>query len=297
MIPNLKVDIIYYNTQSDFEMEFNLSGYCRMRIFKSTANTPEELITSLATDLDRSQIIIVVSDVLGKNCGVTVVSDAVGIELESADKDAYNISSPEEIFVPKNAVPLVSASGAYGGCILESGLQSIIMITDNRALRHEIMKSLVHQYIFDISQLEAYKIRQQISEDKVSTEPEKVSEPETENTDAAPEGFSIPVASTENTISNSIFSAPGTNLVINPPQDDTVNNEEEAAKEEPPATKPLKKKKSVTDILLLIIVVFLLIAFGIMAYFFVYIPLVGGNPALSNSGNDIFKAIETWLFN
>ena len=293
MIPNLKVDIIYYNTQSDFEMEFNLSGYCRMRIFKSTANTTEELINSLATDLDRSQIIIVVSDVFGKDCGVTAVSDAVGIELESANKDAYNISSPEEIFIPKNAVPLVSASGAYGGCILESGIQSIIMITDNRALRHDIMKSLVHQYIFDISQLEAYKIRQQISEDKVSANVEKASEPE--DADTVQEGFSVPISSTENTISNSIFSAPGTNLVINPPQENS--EEKENFKQENTSPKPIKKKKNSTDILLLILVILLLVAFGVMAYFFVYIPLVDGTLSLSNSDSGIFKAIETWLFN
>ena len=31
---NLKVDIIYYKTSSDFELEFNLTGCCRMRLFK-----------------------------------------------------------------------------------------------------------------------------------------------------------------------------------------------------------------------------------------------------------------------
>ena len=156
MIPNLKVDIIYYKTQSDFEMEFNLSGYCRMRIFKTSADTQEELINSLATDLDRSQVTIIVSDVLDKDSGVATVADAIGIDLVSVNKDEFNISSDEEIYIPKNAVPLISKSGAYGGCILESGIQSIILITDNRALRHEVMKTLVHQYIFDISQVEAY---------------------------------------------------------------------------------------------------------------------------------------------
>ena len=30
MFQNLKVDVIYYKTNTDFEMEFNLCGCCRM---------------------------------------------------------------------------------------------------------------------------------------------------------------------------------------------------------------------------------------------------------------------------
>ena len=32
MAQNLRVDIIYHMSPSDFEMEFNLSGCCRMRL-------------------------------------------------------------------------------------------------------------------------------------------------------------------------------------------------------------------------------------------------------------------------
>ena len=32
MVQNLRVDIIYHLSPSDFEMEFNLSGCCRMRL-------------------------------------------------------------------------------------------------------------------------------------------------------------------------------------------------------------------------------------------------------------------------
>lgn len=293
MIPNLKVDIIYYNTQSDFEMEFNLSGYCRMRIFKNAASTKEELINTLAGDLDRSQIIIVVSNVLGENSGIASVSEAVGFELVPANKEECNIISNEEIFIPKTAVPLVSKSGAFGGCILESGDQSIIMITDERPLRHEIMKSLVHQYIFDISQIDAYKKHRQIetvpAEDatqKVSLETEETKEPEQT-------GFSVPSVA-ESAIGNGIFSAPGTNLVINKAQS-TDDAEEHDDNHFEDAHKKKRKKKN-SDLALLIIVILLLIAFGVMAYFFIYIPLINGSLSLSDSDNGIIKAIETWLF-
>ena len=32
MFQNVKVDIIYYDTSTDFELEFNLCGCCRMRL-------------------------------------------------------------------------------------------------------------------------------------------------------------------------------------------------------------------------------------------------------------------------
>ncbi len=293
MIPNLKVDIIYYNTQSDFEMEFNLSGYCRMRIFKNAASTKEELINTLAGDLDRSQIIIVVSNVLGENSGIASVSDAVGFELVSADKEECNIISDEEILIPKTAVPLVSKSGAFGGCILESGDQSIIMITDERPLRHEIMKSLVHQYIFDVSQIDAYKKRRQYG--NLTTEETNEETPlDTEETKEPEQtGFSVPTV-TESTIGNGIFSAPGTNLVINKAQN--IDNDPVEPEDNERDLPSKKRKKKTGDLALLIVVILLLIAFGVMAYFFVYIPLVNGSLSLSNSDNGIIKAIETWLF-
>ncbi|MBO4732944.1 MAG: hypothetical protein J5662_00560, partial [Clostridia bacterium] len=40
--------------------------------------------------------------------------------------------------------------GYFGGCIIESGNQSIIVLTENRTLRKSIMKTLVHPYIEDM---------------------------------------------------------------------------------------------------------------------------------------------------
>ena len=289
MIPNLKVDIIYYKTQSDFELEFNLSGYCRMRIFKSSAETPEELLNCLAKDLDRSRIILVVTDVLSEDSGVKIISDGVGLGLAPVDKETFKIQNTEEILVPNNAVPLVSKSGVYGGCIAESGVQSIIMVTDNRALRHDIMKTLVHQYIFDIAQVEAYKQRQR--EDKA--EEAVIEEPSITHNEKPTETMTDTDTKTESSsISNSIFSAPGTNLVLN----NTIDNETEDA-EEDNAGEYSSKGNQGSDITLLVIVILLLLAFGILAYFFIYLPVSGGGLSLSDNGNGLAKAIEAWLFN
>ena len=45
MFQNLKVDVIYYKTNSDFEMEFNLCGCCRMRLLSD--KTPDKILPAI----------------------------------------------------------------------------------------------------------------------------------------------------------------------------------------------------------------------------------------------------------
>lgn len=158
-MPNLKLDIIYYKTSSDFELEFNLSGCCRMRIFKDKVETPKELISALARDVSRSRIILVVTDLCGENSGFETLSKAIGLPLISPDKAEYGIKTCDPVQMPKGAVPLITKSGIYGGCIIESGPQSIIIVSSVRSLRHEIMKAYVHNYVFDVGQIVAYNER------------------------------------------------------------------------------------------------------------------------------------------
>ncbi len=156
---NLKIDIIYYKTSSDFELEFNLSGCCRMRIFKDKVDTQKGLINTLARDVARSKIIIVVTDLFGDDSGVPALSKAIGLPLIAPNKEEYGIKTADTIYMPDTSVPLVTKSGIYGGCIIESGPQSIIIVSSVRSLRHEIMKAYVHNYVFDVGQLMAYKER------------------------------------------------------------------------------------------------------------------------------------------
>lgn len=156
---NLKVDIIYYKTSSDFELEFNLTGCCRMRLFKDKIEDRKELVTALARDVSRSRIILVISDLYGDKNGVETISAAIGYKYTLLDKSAYSIKNDGDIYVPKGALPLVTKTGQFGGCIIECGKQSIIIVSSDRTLRHEIMRSYIHQYIFDINQVEAYNER------------------------------------------------------------------------------------------------------------------------------------------
>ena len=58
MIQNIKVDTIYYLTNSDFEMEFNLCGCCKMRLLTDKAENAKNFVGLLSRAVSRSQVII-----------------------------------------------------------------------------------------------------------------------------------------------------------------------------------------------------------------------------------------------
>ncbi len=159
MIGNLKVDIIYYKTSGDFELEFNLSGCCRMRIFKDNVDSAKVLVSALSRDVSRSRVILLVTDLIGEKNGAEILSAAIGYNYEDINKAAYSIKSSDEIKAPRGCLPLVTKQGQYGGFIIESGKQSIIVVSSDRTLRHEVMRLYIHQYIFDINQVELYNER------------------------------------------------------------------------------------------------------------------------------------------
>ena len=253
---SIKLDVIYYKTSSDFEFEFNLSGCAGVRLFKEKVETPKALVTSLARDVARSRIIIIVTDFEGENSGVPIISKAIRLPVVPADKKAYHISTEGDCNIFIGATPLVTKNGVFVGFVAESGPQSIIVLTSDRTLRHEIMNSYVHKYIFDIAQAEAYTERFK--------------------TPCPPACEETPAQKEEDIISiTPIDIAPGT--TITPPEPIQIKNDDEKL------NKRLPTKSNTANIILLIIVVLLLIAFGVLAYLFIYIPLLNGEtPFLSS---------------
>lgn len=302
---NLKIDIIYYKTSSDFEMEFNLSGCCRMRMFKDKVETPKGLVNTLARDVSRSKIILIVSDLFGEDSGIPTISRAIGLPLVAPSKSEYGIKTTDDIKLPETAVPLVTKSGIYGGCIIESGPQSIIIVSSVRALRHEIMKAYVHNYVFDVGQLLAYQERVGgdghsamppivglASRDglvnRANSDTDNVTSEETADYDSKSEINVSTEPKSKATDDRQIISA-GINStaeidIISPTEDKPAK-----------ATKPRKNRKA-ANIILLIIVVLLLIGFGILAYYFVYLPLIGQPSVFANSENNIITEFLSNLF-
>lgn len=151
MIQNIKIDTIYYLTNSDFEMEFNLGGCCKMRLLTDKSESAESFVKLLARAVSRSQVILCCGKLFEDDGLINIVSKAIKKPLVDVDKSAYSIEDANEIKIIDGAVPLVNSDGCFCGCILESGPQSIILLTENRGIRKTVMKSLIHPYIEELS--------------------------------------------------------------------------------------------------------------------------------------------------
>lgn len=150
MLYNLRSDIIYYKSGSDFELEFNLCGCCRMRLLTDKPSNKKTFVHSLARAVSRSRVILIAGPLFGEDNTIDIVAQALGTSTEAVDNSAYNIASDDEIQIIKGSLPLVSEDGSFGGCIIESGPQTMILLTDNKTLRKSIMSSLIHPYISEL---------------------------------------------------------------------------------------------------------------------------------------------------
>lgn len=150
MIQNIKVDTIYYLTNSDFEMEFNLCGCCKMRLLTDKAENPKNFVSLLSRAVSRSQVIICCGKLFDNNGLIKVVSQAIKKPLYTVKNEDFGIVDDSEINIIEGSLPLVNSDGCFCGCIAESGPQSIILLTDNKSIRKTVMKELIHPYIEEL---------------------------------------------------------------------------------------------------------------------------------------------------
>ena len=193
MIQNIKVDIVYYMTATDFEFEFNLGSCCHMRILNDKVKDKKSFVNSLARAVYRSQIIISCGPLFGEDGLISTVATAINHGLETVNNRAYGLSSGDKIEIIEGSVPLVTTEGYFGGCIIESGSQTIIVLTENRTIRKSIMKTLVHPYIEEISVMQSAErapsgviadmVKTPVSEKAEEKYKEETFKTETEDTD------------------------------------------------------------------------------------------------------------------
>lgn len=151
MVQSLKVDIIYHLSPSDFEMEFNLNGRCHMRLLSCKTSDKKGFIKALARGVARSRIIITCGHLFGADGLISTVATAIGNGTALCDNKTYGINGEEPIHIINGSTPLVTPDGYFGGCIIESGPQTIILLTENKAFRKSIMQNLIHPYVEEIS--------------------------------------------------------------------------------------------------------------------------------------------------
>ena len=168
MFQNLKVDIIYYKTNTDFEMEFNLCGCCRMRLLTDKTADKKTTVLSLARAVNRSRIIMIVGNLFGDSGIIKLASEAIGKGLTIADNATYGISGNDKIEIISGSVPLVSAEGYFGGCIIESGPQTLVLLSENKTIRKSIMKNLIHPYVEELAAMELKGKAEAATEEKTT---------------------------------------------------------------------------------------------------------------------------------
>ncbi len=150
MFQNMKVDVIYYKTNTDFEMEFNLCGCCRMRLLTDKVPDRKTTVYALARSVARSKIIITVGPLFGEEGVISTISTAIGSKLAVVDNDKFGIKSTSEIQIIDGSVPLVTSDGFFGGLIIERGNQTMILLTESKSVRKTVMQELIHPYIAEI---------------------------------------------------------------------------------------------------------------------------------------------------
>ena len=202
MIQNIKVDTIYYLTNSDFEMEFNLCGCCKMRLLTDKAENAKNFIGLLSRAVSRSQVIICCGKLFDNNGLINVVSQAIKKPLYTVNNEDFGIADDSEINIIEGSLPLVNSDGCFCGCIAESGPQSIILLTDNKSIRKTVMKELIHPYIEELcitsipkeSILEEVTDSEEVAETETDTEAlleeettEEISEETEENAESVEE--------------------------------------------------------------------------------------------------------------
>ena len=150
MLQNIKVDIVYYKTGTDFEMEFNLGGCCRMRMLTAKASDKKTAVQCLARAVSRSRVIMVIGPLFGENGIINIVSSAIGSKTQVLDTSNYKINGDEEIQIIEKSTPLITTEGYFGGCIIENGPQTMILLSDSKNIRKSIMKTLIHPYLEEL---------------------------------------------------------------------------------------------------------------------------------------------------
>lgn len=178
MFQNIKVDIIYYKTATDFEMEFNLCGCCRMRLLTDKAPDRKSMVHNLARAVSRSKVIIIVGGLFGEEGVLNTVAGAIGKPLAPIDNKLYGIADNSEISVISGATPLVTSDGYFGGCIIESGPQSMVLLSDSKSVRKAIMTTLIHPYIEELCATELKAKAESTVQKPQAAEPEVPPVPE-----------------------------------------------------------------------------------------------------------------------
>lgn len=284
MFENFKTDIIYYNTATDFELEFNLCGCCRMRLFNDKCTDKKSLLLSLSRAVSRSRVIIITAPLFSDDNIMQTVASAIGGKTAVIDNEEYNITSENDVTIFEGGLPLVTEDGTFGGCIIESGPQSLILLTDNKSVRKSIMKNLLHQYIADIAMANTENKNDLVADDEetdsensapIAEEAEAPTEEPAKATEEPPEEL---VIDDNDTTDTSLPYEPEIEGLYTETTSDSYNDDDDGDYycDDDYYTDEPAKKPSPFNKWLLAISIILLLTLAVLCYCIFYVPTTQG---------------------
>ena len=185
MVPDLTLEVIYLNEPTDFKMEFELCSSSNVRFLSLPVKSRVEFLTAISKSVVRSRAIIAVGSFnpLDKHYIPKIIAKATGYELQEVENGNFGIAAENPAFLPKKSLPLVDENGNLGGCVLENNDQTIIMLTSERELRHNIVSNLVCPYLKLFAAKKTKEFNPSIAQTAVEKEGEAALEDQAPQTD------------------------------------------------------------------------------------------------------------------
>lgn len=147
MVPDLTLEAIYFGVPTDFKMEFKLCGICNIRFLSASVKDNKSFLMALQKSVGRSRVIVTVGGFDGENYLPKIVARATGMDTAPINSNELISDINEKYVIPKGAVPLISTKGNFRGLVIEKGDQAIIMLSEDKTERYEILDTLVCPYI------------------------------------------------------------------------------------------------------------------------------------------------------
>lgn len=202
---DVKIDVIYFCEESDLKMEFGLHGRYPLRLLSNKATDEKSFITALKKAVQRSEIIITVGGFLGEKNLPLLIAKAVSREPKEVDYEKFKIKKTgRRIFLPRGAFPIVDSYGILLGCVIESGPQSIIMLSEDDIERTRLLSNIIVPYIEE--HYKTYNLHGQDASQAVESPCEEVEQEATEDeyTQAVEETAEPPVVVPETAVTEEV---------------------------------------------------------------------------------------------
>lgn len=147
MAKDVKIELIYYKTKTDFSLEFGLHGNYPLRILSNSCDDLRSFFQFLKRAVSRSEIIITVGGYDEEGYIPELLGKSIGKNMVVPNYRQLGIITDRSYPLPAGAVPLSSERKLFGGFLIECGPQAIISLSDDRKTRLDITENTIAPYI------------------------------------------------------------------------------------------------------------------------------------------------------